>query len=59
LRVKGKLGRKSLKTISVAKLRLSDIERYERRMAEQGCTSGDGKILYTPLQRTWPRDFVR
>ncbi len=48
LRVNGKLIVKSLKTktISVAKLRLSDIEKHERRVAEQGRTSADGKILF-------------
>jgi hypothetical protein len=46
LRVQGKLVRKSLKTkaISVAKLRLSDLEKRERRLAEHQRPSANGTI---------------
>jgi integrase len=46
LRVKGKLIRKSLKTgvVSVAKLRLTDLERQERQRAESGDAVAQGKM---------------
>ena len=46
LRVKGKLIRRSLKTdvLSVAKLRLSDFEKHERRVAESSNSVSAGKL---------------
>jgi integrase len=46
LRVKGKLIRRSLKTdvLSVAKLRLSDFEKHERRVAESSDSVSAGKL---------------
>src|ERR1039458_8455451 len=46
LRVKGKLIRRSLKTdvLSVAKLRLSDFEKHERRVSESCDSVSAGKL---------------
>jgi len=48
LRVKGKLIRKSLKTdlISVAKLRLADVEKAEREAAERQKQTSQGKMTF-------------
>ena len=48
LRVKGKLIRKSLKTdlISVAKLRLADVEKAEREAAERQKATSQGKMTF-------------
>ncbi len=48
LRVKGKLIRKSLKTdlISVAKLRLADVEKSEREAAERQKATSQGKMTF-------------
>lgn len=48
LRVKGKLIRKSLKTdlISVAKLRLADVEKAEREAAERQKETSQGKMIF-------------
>src|SRR5436305_558174 len=48
LRVKGKLIRRSLKTdlISVAKLRLSDLEKEERQAAERQKETAQGKMTF-------------
>jgi integrase len=48
LRVKGKLIRRSLKTdlISVAKLRLGDLERHEREAAERQQETSRGKMTF-------------
>jgi integrase len=49
IRVRGKLIKKSLKTakISVAKLRLSDLEKAERQNAENQLESSDGKMTFS------------
>jgi integrase len=48
VRVKGKLIRRSLKTkgLSVAKLRLSDLEKEERQMAEHATAFAEGKMTF-------------
>jgi hypothetical protein len=48
VRVRGKLIRKSVKTtkISVAKLRLSDLEKTERQNAENQTAATDGKLTF-------------
>ena len=47
VRVKGKLIRRSLKTkgLSVAKLRLADLEKAERQLAEHATAYSDGKMI--------------
>ncbi len=54
LRVAGKLIRKSLKTkaISVAKLRLGDLEKHERKLAEHGRPSDNG-VLFSDAVATY------
>ena len=48
LRIKGKLVRKSLKTetLSVAKLRLADLEKLERQRAEMSGDAAKGKLVF-------------
>jgi hypothetical protein len=48
IRINGKLIRRSLKTsvLSVAKLRLGDMEKKERQLAEHQTTSGDGRMTF-------------
>ncbi len=48
VRVKGKLIRRSLKTkgLSVAKLRLADLEKAERQLAEHATAYSDGKMIF-------------
>lgn len=48
VRVKGKLIRRSLKTkgLSVAKLRLADLEKAERQLAEHATAYSDGKMTF-------------
>jgi hypothetical protein len=48
LRIKGKLVRKSLKTkaVSVAKMRLVDLDKHERKIAELRQPSASGEILF-------------
>lgn len=48
VRVRGKLIRRSLKTkgLSVAKLRLTDLEKNERQMAEHATAFNDGKMTF-------------
>lgn len=48
IRVKGKLIRRSLKTktLSVAKLRLSDLEKSERQIAEHSTAYAEGKMTF-------------
>ena len=55
LRVKGKLIRKSLKTdlISVAKLRLSDLEKAEREAAERQKETSQGKMTFGQALNTY------
>jgi integrase len=55
LRVLGKLIRKSLKTkkISVAKLRLSDLERTERQNAEHQIAATDGRQTFGQASETY------
>jgi integrase len=51
LRVRGKLIRRSLKTtsITVAKLRLSDLEKEERQMAEHATSFAGGKMVFADV----------
>ena len=51
-RVKGKLIRRSLKTgqMSVAKLRLGDLEKQERQRAEHQTAVGDGTMAFADAQ---------
>ena len=46
--MKGKLIRRSLKTkgLSVAKLRLADLEKAERQIAEHATAFSDGKMTF-------------
>jgi len=48
VRIKGKLIRRSLKTkgLSVAKLRLADLEKAERQIAEHATAFSDGKMTF-------------
>src|SRR5437899_1252975 len=48
IRIKGKLILRSLKTkvMSVAKLRLWDLEKSERQMAEHQTASADGRMIF-------------
>ena len=48
MKVKGKLIRRSLKTktITVGKLRLSDMEKQERQMAESASSLSEGKMTF-------------
>ena len=48
LRVKGKLIRRSLKTkrLSVARLRLADLDKPERQMAEHNSSFAEGKMTF-------------
>ena len=54
LRVHGKLIKRSLKTkvLSVAKLRLNDLEKSERRSAERNSEAKQGKMLFGEAART-------
>jgi hypothetical protein len=47
VRIKGKLIRRPLKTkgLSVAKLRLADLEKAERQIAEHATAFSDGKMM--------------
>jgi len=49
VRVKGRLIRRSLKTtaLSVAKLRLADLEKSERQMAEHAVAFDTGKMVFS------------
>lgn len=55
IRVKGKLIRRSLKTktLSVAKLRLADLEKSERQMAEHSLAYDAGKMLFADALATF------
>jgi integrase len=58
IRVKGKLVRQSLKTkaISVAKLRLADLEKAERQRSTAGDASDSGKMTFGDARKTyWQR----
>ena len=57
IRVSGKLIVKSLKTtsISVAKLRLSDLEKSERQKAEHQIEATDGKLTFGHSQSSGPK----
>jgi hypothetical protein len=48
MKVKGKLIRRSLKSksLSVGKLRLSDLEKQERQMAENASSLSEGKMTF-------------
>ena len=48
MKVKGKLIRRSLKSksLSVGKLRLSDLEKHERQMAENASSLSEGKMTF-------------
>ena len=55
IRVRGKLIRKSLKTtkITVAKLRLADLEKSERQNAEHQIAATDGKLTFSQAAETY------
>jgi hypothetical protein len=48
MKVKGKLIRRSLKSksLSVGKLRLSDLEKQERQMAENASSLSEGRMIF-------------
>src|SRR5262249_20261653 len=55
IRVRGKLIRKSLKTsmVTIAKLRLSDLEKAERQNAEHQVAATDGKLTFSQAAETY------
>lgn len=59
LRVKGKLIRRSLKTksISVAKLRLTDLEKAERQLVEHASAFNEGKMTFADAVEIFRKRF--